>query len=216
MVVKKIGFIFFLINCIYTMYSNNDTIVDSKHNWIHLKKNMESNYIKKISNKDLSQFNYYFNQQTLFNVNYWGYDGKIHKGQIFCNLFISNELKKIFNELFHLKFPIYSVKPISDFNFNDNISMESNNTTCFDFRQKTLKNGFSKHAYGLAIDLNPRQNPFVTLYKTFPLNYNSKDQKGRIRLQDEMGLKVIHIFRKYGWQWGGNWNNNKDYMHFEK
>ena len=28
--------------------------------------------------------------------------------------------------------------------------------------------------------------------------------------------EVVEVFKKYGWEWGGNWSSIKDYPHFQK
>lgn len=190
----------------------NDTIYDSTFKWEKLKDVFAHHY----SNKNLNGFEKILEKQTLLNVVYVGYDQKIHKGQLVCNQSVADELKSIFTELYQLKFPINSIKPISEFDFDDTRSMELNNTTCFDYRLKTRKNGLSKHAYGTAIDINPQQNPFVHHQKTLPENHNPELKTGTISFNDSIGKKVIAVFKAHGWKWGGNWANSKDYMHFEK
>ncbi|MFA5523298.1 MAG: M15 family metallopeptidase [Tissierellales bacterium] len=44
----------------------------------------------------------------------------------------------------------------------DELSMANNNTSAFCSRELTGKDGvFSNHSYGIAIDINPIQNPYV-------------------------------------------------------
>ena len=151
----------------------------------------------------------------LIDVTYYGYDNKLHRGQLICHQSVADDLKSIFNQLLWIKFPIYSVIPISEFNFDDHLSMRANNTTCFDFRKKTLKNGWSEHAFGRAIDLNPIQNPYITNRIILPETFDLFNPTGRIRLYETNGQQIISIFRMYGWLWGGHWHSSKDYMHFE-
>ena len=73
---------------------------------------------------------------------------------------------------------------------------------------------WSMHAYGLAVDLNPVENPYVgcgqTRDKTAVLYMN------RSRLRPGMVTPaVLAAFRSVGWGWGGAWSGStKDYMHF--
>lgn len=195
---------------------SQNVVVDSNDNATTLFSEIENYYLQKLPIKQHQNFKNIFKQQTLINVEYYGFDGHIHSGQIICNQSVSKELSLIFKELLKLEFPIKSVIPISKFDYNDQLSMQANNTTCFDYRLKTLGNGLSKHAIGLAIDINPMQNPYFTAKKTYPAVHQANISKGRIRKNDESSQKVIEIFKKYGWSWGGNWKNSKDYMHFEK
>lgn len=192
-----------------------DILVDANFQWNELKKVFQEHYQKKYPNQ-IVEINTILEQQSLIEVKYYGFDNKIHKGQLICNQMVEKELIAIFNELFALKFPIESIKPISEFQFEDALSMQANNTTCFDYRLKIMGNGMSKHATGMAIDINPMQNPYLRKSKVEPFPNLSDNSKGRIRNTDETEKIVIEIFKKYGWKWGGNWRSAKDYMHFEK
>jgi peptidoglycan L-alanyl-D-glutamate endopeptidase CwlK len=194
---------------------SQDTIIDSNFSWTELQHKFDTHYRINRDSVDVSFQNQWQNQ-TLIHVDYYSFDGKIHKGQLICHRSVQTELKAVFKDLLNLKFPIQSVIPISEFDFDDQKSMRANNTTCFDFRVKVMGNGWSKHAQGMALDLNPMQNPYIHPQKTEPFPNQSEMTTGRIRKDDEIGKKVIDIFQKQGWKWGGNWRSSKDYMHFEK
>jgi len=178
-----------------------DTIIDSD--------------LKKIKvRSDLKNFNTIYKELSLINVYYFGYDSLIHRGQLVCHKSVANELKEIFIELYKIKFPIESVRPISLFEWNDEISMSSNNTSCFNYRTVSNSNKLSEHSKGLAIDLNPKYNPYISSKGVIsPKNgeYNNKNI-GTIIVDS----KVISIFKDKGWKWGGNWKRSKDYQHFSK
>lgn len=178
-----------------------DTIIDSD--------------LKKIKvRSDLKNFNTIYKELSLINVYYFGYDSLIHRGQLVCHKSVVNELKEIFIELYKIKFPIESVRPISLFEWNDEISMSSNNTSCFNYRTVSNSNKLSEHSKGLAIDLNPKYNPYISSKGVIsPKNgeYNNKNI-GTIIVDS----KVISIFKDKGWKWGGNWKRSKDYQHFSK
>ena len=178
-----------------------DTIIDSD--------------LKKIKvRSDLKNFNTIYKELSLINVYYFGYDSLIHRGQLVCHKSVANELKEIFIELYKIKFPIESVRPISLFEWNDEISMSSNNTSCFNYRTVSNSNKLSEHSKGLAIDLNPKYNPYISSKGVIsPKNgeYNNKNI-GTIIVDS----KVISIFKDKGWKWGGNWKRSKDYQPFSK
>ena len=178
-----------------------DTIIDSD--------------LKKIKvRSDLKNFNSIYKELSLINVYYLGYDSLVHRGQLVCHKSVANELKEIFIELYKIKFPIESVRPISLFEWNDEISMSSNNTSCFNYRTVSNSNKLSEHSKGLAIDLNPKYNPYISSKGVIsPKNgeYNNKNI-GTIIVDS----KVISIFKDKGWKWGGNWKRSKDYQHFSK
>jgi peptidoglycan LD-endopeptidase CwlK len=153
------------------------------------------------------------NQMALVNVKYFGFDSLIHHGQIIVHHSVSYEISQIFNELLIEKFPIEKVIPAVYYNWDDDLSMRDNNTSSFN-RRATNSGKLSSHALGLAIDINPRINPYIDRYgKTYPSNgtYNIS-QQGTITDSNQ----CFKIFRKYGWKWGGHWRYSKDYQHFSK
>jgi hypothetical protein len=70
------------------------------------------------------------------------------------------------------------------------------------------------HAYGLAVDLNPVENPYVGCGQS----RNPRARRYRDRSRHRRGMvtaRVVKAFRSIGWGWGGSWpGNTKDYMHF--
>ena len=79
------------------------------------------------------------------------------------------------------------------YNFND--------IQTYNYRGKTGGGGLSLHSWGIAIDINPSQNPF---------------QSGKYdAAQTDIPVTIIDIFRKHGFQWGGDWPGQRDPMHFE-
>lgn len=59
----------------------------------------------------------------------------------------------------------------------------------------------SNHAWGAAIDIDPSRNPYYASGSGGPY---ALPKKG-----------LVQLARKWGLGWGGEWNNSKDYMHFE-
>jgi hypothetical protein len=132
---------------------------------------------------------------------------------------MAHNIMKIFQELFHYHFPINSIKPMEEFNGNDELSMEHNNSSCFNFRPILGTNKLSTHSYGLAIDINPLQNPYIVTNNQgaeaiYPAN--GTNYLDRSIIIPGMVEPVIEIFAKYGFNiWGGNWHTPKDYQHFQ-
>lgn len=151
-------------------------------------------------------------------LSYWGFDHKTHQGVLIVAKRIAPQVVTIFKQLYHHKFPIYSMKPLYEFNGNDKLSMESNNTSAFNCRLLTgKKKSLSLHSYGLAIDINPLVNPYIRGDTVLPSNHiqtkkTAKPAEGKILYGDY----VYSTFTKYGWSWGGDWCGMKDYQHFEK
>jgi len=152
-------------------------------------------------------------QLTLVNVKYYGFDSLIHRGQIIVNKSVEEDVIEIFEELLKEKFPIEKVIPIKHYNWNDDLSMQDNNTSSFNYRKIANSNRMSAHSLGLAIDINPRINPYIKGEKISPSNGSySRSKLGTIT----DSTTCFKIFKKYGWKWGGNWRYSKDYQHFSK
>lgn len=158
----------------------------------------------------------------LLTVMYKDFDGLDRKGQIVCNASIADDLLEIFRELYENAYPIESIRLIDDFEGDDMASMRADNTSCFNVRPKSaFKNGFSAHAYGLAIDINPLYNPYVRTRdgitriepeEAAPYIDRGKDFPHKIDRED----LCCRLFRAHGFTWGGSWRSMKDYQHFEK
>ena len=148
---------------------------------------------------------------------YCDFNGRIRKGEMVCNQAIADDLLYIFKELYKAKYPIAGIRLIDDFDGDDLRSMEANNTSCFNYRTKTSGESLSAHALGMAVDINPLQNPFVKGEEVVPGSAQeyadrSVDFPHKITADD----LCCKLFRSRGFQWGGAWNSVKDYQHFEK
>jgi len=153
-----------------------------------------------------------------------GFDNEPHLGEMIVHKDIVPEVLQIFKELFEHGFQIEKMKLIDEYfkeglsdNDIDNKSVFDNNTSCFFYRTIGNSKYISEHSMGTAIDLNPRVNPCLSAYICPPdaqeyLDRSRKDVKGFITPE----TICYKIFTKYGWKWGGEWRNIKDYHHFCK
>jgi hypothetical protein len=143
-------------------------------------------------------------------VEYINFDDDIKKGILEVHKEVKDEVVSIFKEIKDINFPIYQIFPIVIFNFSDKESIIANNTSSFNFRFVAGSKKFSDHAIGLAIDINPKQNPWV-----HPSALNLFKYEVGVKGTIEVGSDIVAIFEKYGWSWGGYWKN-PDYQHFYK
>lgn len=155
-------------------------------------------------------------------VQHYGYDGTIKSGELIVNKKIAKKVVKIFYELYKIKYPIQRMELIDKYDADDVKSMEANNTSAFNFRTVSGTSKLSKHAYGLAIDLNPRINPYVRGNYVSPKNGKVYKQRNLKLCKGVYKTNMIHkndkaykIFKKYGFSWGGNWRAYQDYQHFQ-
>ena len=155
-------------------------------------------------------------------VKYIDFEGRTQQGVLICNKAIAKDLREIFAELYKAKYPIERIRPISEYGNDDERSMQANNTSCYCFRNIEGSTKLSKHAQGLAIDVNPLYNPCVRRKKDgtllvqpstgMPYVNRSKKFKYKITQKD----LCYRLFMKHGFKWGGAWRSLKDYQHFEK
>ncbi len=155
----------------------------------------------------------------LLTLPYWGFDHRLHRdGQLIVNQSVATEVLTIFNHLAEIHFPIYSMKLIENFNGNDDASDAADNTSAFNCRPMTgTTTKWSLHSYGLAIDINPLENPYVNnghVLDPHAKRYINRQHEinGMIRTSSV----IYQLFIQQGWKWGGNWKNPIDYQHFEK
>lgn len=150
-------------------------------------------------------------------VFHYDYEGHIRKGEIICNKSVAKELLLIFRALFSKAYPINSIRLVDDFDADDESSMQANNTSCFNYRTVALSKTLSKHALGLAIDINPLENPYVKgsfIQPCTATNYVDRKKDFPHKIDEYDFCK--EVFESYGFQWGGHWRSVKDYQHFEK
>ena len=155
-------------------------------------------------------------------VLHYDFDGNPAEGELICNEYIAQDLVEIFYELYYNEDQIERMVLIDEYDGDDTASMEDNNTSCFNYRVVEGSESLSKHAYGLAIDINPFYNPYVTYErdgteKVSPaaaLGYADRSVNFPYKI-DEEDL-CCRLFKEHGFIWGGNWNSLKDYQHFQK
>jgi hypothetical protein len=149
-------------------------------------------------------------------LDHWGFDGVVHSGSIVVARSEGENVVAIFRRLFEIGYPIESVIPIGDLPVGiEDDDPNYNNTSALHCRKATGSSRWSEHAKGLAIDINPFQNPFITSNILWPANSaryldRSLGEPAMIVAGDE----TVKAFADHGWLWGGNWVSIKDYQHF--
>ena len=150
------------------------------------------------------------------------FEGTTQQGKLICNKAITKDLREIFAELYKAKYPIERIRPISEYGNDDECSMQANNTSCYCYRNVEGSNKLSKHARGLAIDVNPLYNPCVKRKKDGTLLVQPSTGKPYVNRSKSFKYKITQqdlcyrLFIKHGFKWGGAWRSLKDYQHFEK
>jgi hypothetical protein len=149
----------------------------------------------------------------IVDVYYYGFDDKLHKGQLVVHREVVLDIIEIFEFIREIRFPVSKVIPISEYGWSDEKSMQDNNTSAFNYRYISGTRVISNHASGLAIDINPELNPYIKNGSSLPANCIYDTTKAGTILASS---DLVKEFKKKGWQWGGDWKSLKDYQHFEK
>jgi hypothetical protein len=159
-------------------------------------------------------------QLRVLGFRYYGFDRHTHIGHIVVNESVAHSLAKVFHRLYVLHFPIRDAAFASTYGAHPDRSGDV--TASFECRDAvpspctggSSTHHWSMHAYGEAVDLDPRENPYVgcgmTRDKT-ALSYlrRSWHRRGMVT------PAVVRAFASIGWGWGGSWyGSTKDYMHF--
>lgn len=153
-----------------------------------------------------------FSQLRLLNVTYWGFDRRAHQGTIVVNASAAAPLRSVFRRLYALRFPIRRMDPV-DLNGDVTASFECRDAAPSPCPGSSPTGHWSEHAYGEAVDLDPRENPYTGCGRT--RDPTSAPYLDRSHVRPGMVTSaVVAAFRSIGWGWGGSWSGTKDYMHF--
>lgn len=154
-------------------------------------------------------------QLRYVNVSFRGFDGRAHTGELLVNRSVAADVVTVFERLFAAGWPIEEMRITSQADFSAPPTGDGNDTSAFACRAVRGATSWSQHAYGLAIDVNPFQNPYLagrTLLPELAGSYTDR-APGRPGMNTPTSLPV-RAFRSVGWGWGGTYSAKKDWMHF--
>ncbi|MFH1138179.1 MAG: M15 family metallopeptidase [Pseudomonadota bacterium] len=205
---------------------NNTILINVKSKMIIFDDKISKNFLQKIENSDVedmfSQLYITGNCQEKF---VFDYDpGRFRNQDFFCALYGHNdiEVKKnlipvnfcgtsvLFNKLYGAADALTKVSlQLNALMQNDskfkNFLFPLSGT--FVWRKIAGTQRLSPHSWGIAIDINPKQNPYWRWSKKIlPLEVES--------IRSNFPIKLINIFENNGFIWGGKWSHY-DMMHFE-
>ncbi len=155
-------------------------------------------------------------------VLYVDFDGETKEGELICNASIAEDLLEIFAALYDAGYQIDKMVLIDAYGGDDDLSCADDNTSCFNYRVVAGSDHLSRHAYGLAVDINPFYNPYITYNKDGSRNITPEGAEAYADREADFPYKITsddlccRLFLEHGFTWGGNWNSVKDYQHFEK
>jgi hypothetical protein len=148
-------------------------------------------------------------------VGFRGFDALAHTGELLVNARAADGLVKVFGRLFAQRYPIERMRVTSAAELHAAPTGDDNTTAVFACRPVRGDPGWSQHAYGLAVDVNPFQNPYHQGEVVLPELATSYLDRGNVR----PGMILAHgpvlkAFAAIGWKWGGDYHSLKDFMHF--
>lgn len=147
-------------------------------------------------------------------VTYRDFAGGTATGELVVHADVADSVVAVFGELFALGYPIRSMRLVDDFGGSDDASMAADNTSAFNCRPISRGTGWSEHAYGRAIDLNPVENPYVRGSVVLPPEGEPFASRPQAPGVVHGGDAVVRAFAAHGWQWGGDWSSPIDSQHF--
>ncbi len=151
----------------------------------------------------------------LVTVTHLRFDGSTARGELVVHRDAAAAVVQVFRSLLSARFPLASVRTVEAFGSDDARSMAANNTSAYNCRRTTGGTGWSEHAYGRALDLNPVQNPYVRGTTVLPAAGRPYVDRARSRPGMVLaGGPVVRAFAAAGWKWGGSFTSLKDYQHF--
>ena len=150
-------------------------------------------------------------------VSFWGFDERSHTGELLVNTAVADDIVGVFEKLFDARFPIERMHITPADELDDPPTGDGNDTGAFVCRPSTGQQNWSQHAYGLAIDIDPFQNPYVKDDLVLPELASAYTDRSWTRpgmIAD--GDVVTRAFDAIGWGWGGRWHRPVDRMHFSR
>ena len=147
-------------------------------------------------------------------------EGNTLEGEMIVNRHIAEDVLAILKELYESGYPIEKIRLVDEYDADDELCMEDNNSSCFNFRFISHTGRISKHGLGLAVDLNTLYNPYTKLVDGVRIiepvtGEPYLDRSAEFDYKIVKGDLCYDLFIEHGFVWGGEWPDRKDYQHFE-
>ena len=152
---------------------------------------------------------------------HWDYDNQMHVGEMIVNKQIAECVARILRQLFDAKYPIQRMLLPDVYDADDETQMRDNNSSCFCYRNIAGSANLSKHARGLAVDINTLYNPYYkdradgTRYIQPATAADYCDRTWDFPYKIDHDDLCFKLFTEAGFEWGGDWTSCKDFQHFE-
>ena len=144
-----------------------------------------------------------------------GFDGRPRDGELVVARGVATQVDQVFRRLHAERFPVRAVRPAAAYGGDDVALMAADVTSAFNCRPVTGGASWSSHSYGAALDLNPRENPYVSGSTVLPSQGRAYLDRAQVRPGMAVeGGPAVTAFDAAAWGWGGRWRSLKDYQHF--
>jgi hypothetical protein len=163
-----------------------------------------------------------FSSLRVLTVSYRDFHGRTRPGQLVVNRAAARPLVRVFRRLYRMRFHIRHMTLDAIYGTRREQPADGDVTASFECRQaaaspcvgRVRTGSWSMHAYGLAVDVNPGENPYVGCGQSMDPSLRRYRERTR-HFKGMAGGRVVRAFASIGWGWGGSWaGTTKDYMHF--
>ena len=158
----------------------------------------------------------------MLTVSYRSINGRARVGQLVVNRSATAPLTQVFRRLWGMHFELRHMRFSDFYGPVSRRPTDGDVTASFECRQAVPSpctggkgtGSWSMHAYGLAVDVNPLENPYVGCGQSRDPNTRPFFDRSHHRPL-MVTSRTVGVFASVGWGWGGSWSGNtKDYMHF--
>ena len=151
----------------------------------------------------------------LLELSFWGFDDRPHTGRLVVNASVADDVASVFHDLWDARFPLEEVRLVTRADLDAPPTGDGNTTAAYACRPITGSAGWSAHAYGLAVDVNPFMNPYKNGDLVLPeLASAYLDRDWRRPGMIFADGPVVRAFDRVGWTWGGTFRSVLDLHHF--
>jgi hypothetical protein len=148
-------------------------------------------------------------------VSFRGFDGRAHTGELVVHQRVARQVVGVFQRLYQARFPIEEMRLVTTADLDAHPTGDGNNTAAFVCRAARQQTRWSAHAYGLAVDVDPFQNPYRRGDLVLPELASAYLDRRNLRPgMIRRGDVVTTAFAGIGWTWGGSFRSPTDLMHF--
>lgn len=143
----------------------------------------------------------------LLRINYWGFDGYRHQGQLVARVRTIRKFRAALVDLYNQGYPIRSMYLPDRFGYSrvlrgadDLASMAAGNTSAFNCRRVVHGRRLSPHSRGRSLDINPWENPYISAKGPVPNTWWPTRSWAPITARSHTDL-LVRVLARHGVRW---------------